>query len=89
MKRTPVERVDVSAFVIPTDAPEADGTFEWQSTTLVVVEARAGDVRGIGARVLGISTLDLLGVARERVCVYGSGSFTSYDTDRLCTQLAG
>ena len=40
MKRTPVERVDVSAFVIPTDAPEADGTFEWQSTTLVVVEAR-------------------------------------------------
>jgi len=48
MKRTPVERVDVSAFVIPTDAPEADGTFEWQSTPLVVVEARAGDVRGIG-----------------------------------------
>jgi L-alanine-DL-glutamate epimerase-like enolase superfamily enzyme len=44
----PVEHLDVSAFTIPTDRPEADGTLEWDSTTLVVVEVAAGDERGLG-----------------------------------------
>jgi len=44
----PVERVDVSAYTIPTDAPESDGTLEWDSTTIVVVEVAAGDVTGLG-----------------------------------------
>ena len=43
-----VERLDVSAFEIPTDAHESDGTFEWDSTTIVVVEAQAGDALGLG-----------------------------------------
>jgi L-alanine-DL-glutamate epimerase-like enolase superfamily enzyme len=43
-----VEALDVSAFTIPTDAPESDGTVEWDSTTVVVVEARSGAVRGLG-----------------------------------------
>ena len=34
----PVERVEASAYTIPTDAPEADGTFAWSSTTLVLVQ---------------------------------------------------
>lgn len=34
--------------MIPTDAPEADGTFEWNSTTMVVVHIEAGDQTGIG-----------------------------------------
>lgn len=38
----------VSVFRIPTDAPESDGTLEWDSTTLVVVEIEAGGVRGVG-----------------------------------------
>jgi len=38
----------VTAFTIPTDAPESDGTLEWDSTTIVVVEARAGAARGLG-----------------------------------------
>jgi L-alanine-DL-glutamate epimerase-like enolase superfamily enzyme len=38
----------VSAFTIPTDASESDGTLEWDSTTIVVVEARAGTTRGLG-----------------------------------------
>lgn len=33
-----VERLDVSVYTIPTDAPEADGTLAWNSTSLVVVE---------------------------------------------------
>src|SRR5205814_100237 len=45
---TGVERLDVSAYEIPTDAPESDGTFEWDSTTIVVVEAHAGGKGGLG-----------------------------------------
>jgi L-alanine-DL-glutamate epimerase-like enolase superfamily enzyme len=43
-----VESVRVSAFTVPTDAPESDGTLEWDSTTIVVVEASAGGVTGLG-----------------------------------------
>ncbi|WP_437738366.1 hypothetical protein [Sorangium sp. So ce1335] len=31
----PVERIEVGAYVIPTDRPESDGTLEWRETTLV------------------------------------------------------
>lgn len=44
----PVERLDVSAYTIPTDAPESDGTLRWDSTTIVVVEANGGGTAGIG-----------------------------------------
>jgi L-alanine-DL-glutamate epimerase-like enolase superfamily enzyme len=43
-----VERSGVAAFRVPTDAPESDGTLEWDATTLVVVEIEAGSQRGIG-----------------------------------------
>src|ERR671937_423150 len=44
----PVESVDVAAYTIPTDAPESDGTLEWDSTTIVVVEVHAGGETGLG-----------------------------------------
>lgn len=43
-----VERLDVEAFTIPTDAPEADGTIAWNATTMVLVHARAGGITGLG-----------------------------------------
>jgi L-alanine-DL-glutamate epimerase-like enolase superfamily enzyme len=43
-----IERLDVSAFTVPTDQPESDGTLEWDSTTIIVVEARAGGATGLG-----------------------------------------
>jgi len=43
-----VERVAVAAYSIPTDAPEADGTYQWGRTVLVVVEATAGGTTGLG-----------------------------------------
>ena len=43
-----VERVSVYAYTIPTDAPEADGTFDWQQTTMVVVEIEGGGRHGLG-----------------------------------------
>lgn len=43
-----VEALAASAFTIPTDAPESDGTLAWDSTTIVVVEASGGGLAGIG-----------------------------------------
>jgi L-alanine-DL-glutamate epimerase-like enolase superfamily enzyme len=43
-----IESLAVSAYTIPTDEPESDGTFEWDSTTIVVVEAHGGGETGLG-----------------------------------------
>jgi L-alanine-DL-glutamate epimerase-like enolase superfamily enzyme len=149
---TPVEKLEVAAYTVPTDAPEADGTLSWDSTTIDVVHAHAAGERGVGytyadistakliesklaaivhgtdamspqaawaamvrairnlgrpgissmaiaavdlalwdlkARLLGMPLCKLLGMARDRVPIYGSGGFTAYDIDRLQEQLAG
>jgi L-alanine-DL-glutamate epimerase-like enolase superfamily enzyme len=44
----PVEALDVAVYTVPTDAPEGDGTLTWASTTMVLVEARSGEVTGTG-----------------------------------------
>ncbi len=150
--RATVRDLRVSAYVVPTDQPESDGTFEWDKTTLVLVELDGGGRTGIGytyadrsaatvihgllrphvvgrdaldvpgvaatlqravrnqgqrgvaemaisavdaalwdlkARVLELPLVSLLGAARTRAAVYGSGGFTSYTTSRLCEQLTG
>ena len=46
--RTTVEELAVAAYTIPTDEPESDGTLEWDSTTIVVVEVRANGETGLG-----------------------------------------
>jgi len=147
-----VNCVRARAFTIPTDRDEADGTIEWHSTTLVVVEldglghtglgytyahesaaqlittvladevrryaafdigrialAMQRAVRNLGrpgvaacaisavdaalwdlkAKVLGVPLAVLLGMQRERVPVYGSGGFTSYNLATLQEQLRG
>lgn len=43
-----LESLSVSTFTVPTDAPEADGTLEWDSTDVVLVEAHAGGRTGLG-----------------------------------------
>jgi L-alanine-DL-glutamate epimerase-like enolase superfamily enzyme len=147
-----IDKLSVAAYRIATDAPEADGTFAWDATTLVAVWIAAGGETGVGytyadacaceliarslkeivlgrsivevpaiiaalwrkvrnlgrsgiaacaisaldlslwdlsARMLGVSLARLLGLARGAVPIYGSGGFTSYDDDRLRSQLAG
>ncbi len=142
----------VSVYTVPTDAPEADGTLAWESTTMVVTEVTAGDMTGTGwtygpravgdflrgqlaplvegrdalvipavhdamcrsvrnagrqgiaacaisaldialwdlkARLLEVPLAGLLGAARRRVPVYGSGGFTTYDDTHLAAQLGG
>jgi L-alanine-DL-glutamate epimerase-like enolase superfamily enzyme len=147
-----VAAVHAAAYTIPTDAPESDGTFAWEQTTLVVVEVEGAGEHGLGytygdaavagiaagalakavegvdvldtgaahaaataalrnigrtgpgamalsaldvalhdlkARVLGVPLWRLLGAVRDRVPIYGSGGFTSYDDARLAEQLTG
>ncbi|HLU44604.1 MAG TPA: enolase C-terminal domain-like protein [Natronosporangium sp.] len=43
-----VQRVDVATYSVPTSAPEADGTFTWDATTVVAVTVTTGAVRGLG-----------------------------------------
>jgi L-alanine-DL-glutamate epimerase-like enolase superfamily enzyme len=45
---TPVTSVTTRTFTVPTDKPEADGTLDWDSTTLVTAEISAGGVTGLG-----------------------------------------
>lgn len=44
----PVRTVQASAFRVPANAPESDGTFAWDATTLVLVRVEAGGREGSG-----------------------------------------
>jgi L-alanine-DL-glutamate epimerase-like enolase superfamily enzyme len=51
-----------AAYRIPTDSPEADGTFRWDATTLVVVEIEAADGQiGLGYTYGDASIVSLIG----------------------------
>jgi L-alanine-DL-glutamate epimerase-like enolase superfamily enzyme len=43
-----IRSVEWGAYRVPTDGPEADGTFAWTATTIVVVQAAAADQVGLG-----------------------------------------
>jgi len=43
-----IDAVEAVAYSVPTDFPEADGTLEWDATTIVVATIRSGDHAGIG-----------------------------------------
>jgi len=44
----PIDRLEVAAYTIPTDQPESDGTFAWNSTTMIVVTLGASQTGGLG-----------------------------------------
>ncbi|HWD02047.1 MAG TPA: enolase C-terminal domain-like protein [Amycolatopsis sp.] len=59
----PVDEVRVHAFTVPTDGPdgkESDGTLEWDSTTMVLVEVRAGGQSGLGYTYGDVSTASFI-----------------------------
>ena len=55
-----IDRLHVSAFTIPTETPEADGTIAWHDTTLVLVRVTAGGTVGIGYSFADIATATLI-----------------------------
>ncbi|MEO6890669.1 MAG: enolase C-terminal domain-like protein [Ktedonobacteraceae bacterium] len=56
----PIERLDVSAYTVPTDFPESDGTIVWDRTTMVLVEATAGGKRSVGYSYADTATARLI-----------------------------
>jgi len=55
-----VEGVEVSAFRVPTDGPESDGTLEWDSTTIVTVLLATDGEFGVGYTYSDASVADLI-----------------------------
>lgn len=47
-QRSHIDRVEAAAYRIPTDQPEADGTLEWCSTTMVIAKVHGGGRSGLG-----------------------------------------
>jgi L-alanine-DL-glutamate epimerase-like enolase superfamily enzyme len=44
----PINEISAESYLVATDGPEADGTLQWSSTTLVLARVRAGGHVGIG-----------------------------------------
>jgi len=59
-KGVAIERLDVSAYTVPTDFPESDGTYSWDKTTIVIVEATAGGKQGLGYTYADLATAKLI-----------------------------
>jgi len=55
-----IEDLRVSVFTVPTDAPESDGTLQWDKTTLVLVEVEAGGKLGLGYTYADDATANLI-----------------------------
>jgi L-alanine-DL-glutamate epimerase-like enolase superfamily enzyme len=55
-----IESLEVSAYTVPTEAAESDGTLSWESTTMIVVEATGGGERGLGYTYGDVSTGKLI-----------------------------
>ena len=50
----------MSAYTVPTETPEADGTFAWTETTLVLVQLSSSGVMGVGYSFADIATAKLI-----------------------------
>jgi L-alanine-DL-glutamate epimerase-like enolase superfamily enzyme len=57
----PVSSLAAAAYRVPTDAPESDGTFQWNATTIVVARAAAGGSSGLGYSYTDASAAGLVG----------------------------
>ena len=50
----------MSAYTVPTETPESDGTFAWSETTLVLVRVAACGADGMGYSFADIATANLI-----------------------------
>lgn len=78
-----IDSLRVSAYTIPTDYPESDGTIAWDSTTLVLVELGGGGKMGIGYTYADASVAGLID-RNLRAVVIGTGAL---DIPRLNSAL--
>jgi L-alanine-DL-glutamate epimerase-like enolase superfamily enzyme len=57
---SPIQKLEIAVFTIPTSSPESDGTYEWDSTTIVLVHAHAAGTTGLGYTYADTSTATLV-----------------------------
>jgi L-alanine-DL-glutamate epimerase-like enolase superfamily enzyme len=55
-----IAKLTESVYTVPTDLPEGDGTLDWNSTTLVLVQAIGGSETGIGYTYADTATARLI-----------------------------
>ncbi len=55
-----VDKLEVAVYRVPTDFPESDGTLEWDSTTLVLVQSHAAGKRGLGFTYADLAVASLI-----------------------------
>jgi L-alanine-DL-glutamate epimerase-like enolase superfamily enzyme len=74
-----IDDLRVSAFTIPTETPEADGTYEWDRTTIVIVEVTGGEKHGLGYTYADTATAKLIDdklkevvIGRDAMSVHGA-----------------
>ena len=81
-----IESVQVSAYEVPTATEqEADGTFAWDSTTIVVVELRCGKHTGLGytyghPAVAAVVSSELAGILQEADALMPQQAFSQMQT---------
>ena len=78
-------KLEASAFRIPTETPESDGTARWDHTTLVVVEASERGQRGLGYTYADASAAR---VVREVLAPHVP-ELSAFDTRRVFETAAG
>lgn len=67
-----VEWLEVSAYTVPTETPEADGTLAWNETTVVVVCASASGATGLGYSFADKATAILIDTHLKRGVIGGN-----------------
>jgi L-alanine-DL-glutamate epimerase-like enolase superfamily enzyme len=66
-----VERLEVSAYTVPTETPESDGTLAWHETTLVLVRTAACGASGFGYSFADTATANLIDAHLKRIVIGG------------------
>jgi L-alanine-DL-glutamate epimerase-like enolase superfamily enzyme len=80
MKQTcTISSGSVTLFTIPTDAPEADGTFNWSSTSMVLVQIECGETKALGYTYADSGTAAVANKLLKEV-VIGSDPFRQAET---------
>jgi len=70
----PITALHAAGYRIPTDSPEADGTYAWNATTLVVVHIEAGNQAGVGYSYADAALVPLIGGVLRKA-IEGRDSF--------------
>ena len=76
---TPITGGQVRFYTIPTTSPEADGTFSWDSTSMVLVTLEAGGVKALGYTYANEGVAKLAHALLEKI-VRGSDPFRQAET---------